>query len=325
MNRRALILGANGQDGSYMAELLLEKGYQVFGLLRRSSTPKMQRIAHLLDRLEIIHGDITDLPSLERALRRARPDEVYNFAAQSFVATSFDAPLSTADSTGLGALKLLEAIRSVGLTPRIYQASSSEMFGNATQSPQNEETPLHPASPYGAAKCFAHMCMQVYRAAYHMYICNGIGFNHESERRGEEFVTRKITKAIGAIKAGQQDLLSLGNTAARRDWCHAEDVVRGAWLMLQQEEPGDYVLASGETHSVQEFIEYAFNYAGLDYHKYVRIDPQYLRPLDVQTLCGNATKAQQRLGWAPTVTFPELIRRMVDADCHTDAYLARHR
>lgn len=325
MKRRAFVTGVCGQDGSYLAELLLEKDYDVYGLLRRSSTPKTQRIAHLLDDIELVPGDITDLTSLERPLRAIRPDEVYNFAAQSFVATSFATPLSTADATGLGALKLLEAIRIVGITPRIYQASSSEMFGNAKYSPQNEETPLHPASPYGAAKCFAHMCMQVYREAYHMYICNGISFNHESERRGEEFVTRKITKAVGAIKAGQQDLLHLGNLSAQRDWCHAEDVVRGAWLMLQEDTPDDYVLASGEMHSVEEFVEYAFNYAGLDKHQYVRVDPQYLRPMDVQSLCGNATKAHQRLGWMPTVGFTELIRRMVDADCHAEATLARHR
>ena len=312
--RVALLTGITGQDGSYCAELLLAKGYKVFGLIRRSSSPRLERITHILDQLELLYGDITDQASLERALTDARPDEVYNWCAQSFVASSFITPLATADSTGLGALKLLEAIRATGQHPRLFHASSSEMFGNAILTPQDEETPFRPVSPYGVAKTFAHLCMNVYRTSYKMYTCCGISFNHESERRGEEFVTRKITKAVAAIKAGKQDVLSLGNLAARRDWCHAEDVVEAAWRMLQQDTPRDYVLASGEAHTVQEFVEAAFNHASLDYHQYVKFSPTYLRPTDVQSLCGNAARAYRYLGWRPKVTFLQLVQRMVEHD-----------
>lgn len=314
MMRRALVLGITGQVGSYMAELLLAKDYRVFGLVRRSSTPNTSRVAHLADRIELHPGDLTDLPSLHKILLATRPHEVYNFAAQSFVGSSFTMPLHTADVTGLGALKLYEACRltfPIPETPKIYQASTSELFGNAKECPQSEDTPISPVSPYGCAKAFAHFSAQTYRQAYGMFIACGIAFNHESERRGEEFVTRKITKAIARIKAGTQHILRLGNVTAKRDWLHAEDVAQAAWLMLQQKEPHDYVIASGEVHSVQDFLDQAFNIAGINPSEYVKIDPSLYRPQDVQTLQGDARRIRRELGWAPTIPFGALVSRMV--------------
>ena len=316
--RTALITGVAGQDGSYMAELLLAKDYKVFGLIRRSGSPgHTARIDHLLDRMELLTGDLTDLSSLQRALLKSKPNEVYNFAAQSFVGGSFTSPLHTADVTGLGALQLFEAVRlytSVSEHVRVYQASSSEMFGEATTSTQHEATPFDPLSPYACAKTFAHFCAQLYRRSYGMYIACGIAFNHESERRGEEFVTRKITKAVAQVKLGQQDLLRLGNLDARRDWSHAEDIVRGAYQMLQLERPHTLVLASGETHSVQEFVDKAFDRVGLVGSQYVIQDTALRRPADPMFLCGDATKARQVLGWVPQVSFDTLVHRMVDHD-----------
>lgn len=323
--RRALVTGASGQTGSYMVDLLLEKGYTVFAGTRRTSTSNTERLAHCLSRITLLPMDLTDSSSLEHALYEAMPHEVYNFAAQSFVAESFATPLATSDVTGLGALRLFEAVRNVCPTARVYQASSSEMFGNS-RAPQSETTPFAPVSPYAAAKTFAHYCAQVYRRAYRMYIACGICFNHESERRGEEFVTRKISKAVAAIKTGQQPRLVLGNLAAMRDWCHAEDVVRGAWAMLQEEEAADYVLASGKTHSVQEFVARAFDTVGLTWGDYVDIDPQFYRPAEVNVLCGDATKARSLLNWRPRVSFEELVARMVGHDLAVaDADLSRAR
>ena len=326
MKRRALITGITGQDGSYCAELLLSKDYEVYGLVRRSSTDNLTRIRHLVEAnaVKVIHGDLTDGPSVEKAIISSHPQEVYNYCAQSFVSASFITPLHTTDVTGLGALRLFEAVRlmtSASEAVRIYQASSSEMFGDQP-SPQSETTPFHPRSPYGCAKAFAHYCAQVYRHAYGMFISCGIGFNHESERRGEEFVTRKITKAVAAIKAGQQDQLRLGRLDARRDWSHAEDIVEAAWLMMQHDHPDDYVLASGVSHTVKEFAQAAFEEAGLDIRKYLIEDPLLYRPLDVTDLCGDATKARTELGWTPKVDFRTLVQRMVEADC--EASLARN-
>ena len=319
MKRRALVFGATGQDGSYLCELLLEKDYDVFAILRRTSTNGTERIAHLLDRLKVIPADLSDSPSLAHAMKLADPQEVYNLAAHSYVAASFTEPLHTADITGLGALRVFEAVRLHAPTARVYQASSSEMFGNALRSPQNEETPFNPVSPYGAAKTFAHHCAVLYRKAYRMHLSCGINFNHESERRGEEFVTRKITKAIGRIKAGQQKTLQLGWTSAQRDWSHAEDVMRAAWLMLQQETPDDYVIASGESHMVNDFIVQAFRWAGLTPDDYVvnALNPQ--RPNEITCLRGDSQKARRVLGWEPTISFCELVRRMVDHDLIPDA------
>ena len=314
---RALITGITGQLGSYLADLLLEKGYEVWGLVRRSSTPSVERILHLYPRIHLINGDLTDSSSIEAALRISKPREVYNCAAQSEVGTSFIEPLHTSDVTGLGALRLFDACRthlSQHECPRIYQASTSEMFGNQPP-PQSEVTPFQPSSPYACAKTFAHFCAQLYRKAYGMYIACGINFNFESERRGEYFVSRKITKGVAAIKRGEATELRLGNLAAVRDWSHAEDIARAAWLMLQQPEPDDYVIASEETHTVQEFVDLACNYAGVD-PQCVKVDPQYFRPLDVHHLQGCAAKAKRVLGWQPTIRFHELVRRMVVHDLH---------
>ena len=294
----------------------MSKDYEVWGFVRRSSVGNVARILHLYDRVHLVNGDLTDTSSIESALRMARPQEVYNCAAQSAVSTSFIEPLHTADVTGLGALRLFDACRmtlSLAECPRIYQPSTSEMFGASTP-PQSEATPFNPSSPYACAKVFAHHTARLYRRAYGMYIACGINFNFESTRRSEEFVTRKITMAIGRIRAGTQSVLRLGNLSARRDWSHAKDVAQAAWLMLQQPEPDDYVVASGVSYTVKEFVEAAFNLAGLDWQKYVVVDPQQMRPLDVAHLEGCSNKAKAVLGWTPTVTFLELVKEMVEHD-----------
>ena len=313
--KRALILGLTGQDGSYLAELLLEKGYDVHGVIRRASTFNTTRVDHVFDRLHVHHGDLTDGQRLAGLLARIRPREVYNLAAQSHVGVSFENPVYTANVVALGTMRLLEAIRQAYpdyAYPRVYQASSSEMFGNAPP-PQNERTPFNPRSPYACAKACAHFFAVNYREAYGMPVSCGILFNHESERRGETFVTRKIIRAIGRIKASTQTKLFLGNLDARRDWGYAPDYVRAMWMMMQAD-PGDYVVATGESHSVREFVQVAFGYAELDWHKYVETDPKYERPTEVHDLMGDSTKAREELGWKPSVTFEELVRRMVDAD-----------
>jgi len=314
VKRKAFITGITGQDGSYLAELLLEKDYEVYGMVRRSSTFNRSRIDHLYGRLELVYGDLGDGSSLNQLMRTIRPDEVYNLGAQSHVRVSFDMPEYTADVVALGTLRLLDAIREGDLRCRFYQASSSEMFGKVHEVPQNEQTEFHPRSPYAVGKLFAHWITRNYREAYGMYAVNGILFNHESPRRAESFVTRKITVAIGSILRGEQKELRLGNLEAKRDWGYALDYMEGAWRMLQQDEPDDYVLATGETHSVQEFLEAAFTYAGLEWRDYVKIDPRYFRPAEVDLLIGDYSKAKAKLGWEPTVRFKELVRMMVDAD-----------
>jgi GDPmannose 4,6-dehydratase len=315
--KRALITGITGQDGSYLAELLLEKGYEVHGIIRRASTFNTGRIDHIFDRLNIHHGDLTDGSSLNRLLRKIEPDEIYHLAAQSHVRVSFDVPEYTADVTGLGTVRLLEAIRSIkddGIHPRYYQASSSEMFGKVQAIPQTETTPFYPRSPYGCAKVFSYWLTKNYREAYGIFACNGILFNHESPRRGETFVTRKITKAIARIKAGLQDTLFLGNLEAKRDWGYAKDFVEAMWLMMQHEEPEDFVIATGETHSVREFVELAFGIADLDWREYVETDPRLFRPTEVDLLIGDSGKARHLLGWKPKTTFIDLVKLMVEAD-----------
>ncbi len=314
MKRKAFITGITGQDGSYLAEILLEKGYDVYGMVRRSSSFNRARIDHLRGQIELVYGDLGDGSALNQLMRTIRPDEVYNLGAQSHVRVSFDVPEYTADVVGLGTLRLLDAIREGDLRCRFYQASSSEMFGMAKEAPQHEETPFHPRSPYAVGKVFAHWITRNYREAYGMYAVNGILFNHESPRRAETFVTRKITVAVGAILRGETNELRLGNLEAKRDWGYARDYMDGAWRMLQQEEPDDYVLATGETHSVEEFLDEAFGYAGLDWREYVKTDPRYLRPAEVDLLIGDYSKARAKLGWEPTVRFAELVRMMVDAD-----------
>ncbi len=312
--KRALITGITGQDGSYLAEFLLEKGYEVIGMVRRTSTINFERIRHIQDRITLVQGDLLDQSSLIDILREHRPHEVYNLAAQSFVPTSFKQPVLTGEFTALGVTRLLEAIRLVDPTIRFYQASSSEMFGKVKEVPQNENTPFHPRSPYGVAKVYAHWITVNYRESYGMFAVSGICFNHESPRRGLEFVTRKITYTAAKIKLGLAHELRLGNLEARRDWGYAPDYVRAMWLMLQQDEPEDYVIATGETHSVREFVELAFDYLGLDWRKYVVVDPALYRPADVDLLVGDATKARTKLGWAPSVSFEQLVKIMVDAD-----------
>lgn len=321
--KKALISGITGQDGSYLAELLLQKGYEVHGLIRRSSTFNTGRIDHLYrdphlpdTRLFLHYCDLNDSSSIHRVLEKVHPHEVYNLAAQSHVRVSFDIPEYTAEITGLGTIRMLEAIRQVGLekTIRFYQASSSEMYGKVQHTPQNEETPFYPRSPYGVAKVYSFWTCKNYREAYGMHISNGILFNHESPRRGETFVTRKITRAVAAIEAGQQKELFLGNLDAKRDWGYARDYVHAMWLMLQQPEGDDYVVATNETHSVKEFLTLAFGEVGLDWEKYVRIDPRYYRPTEVDLLLGDATKARKTLNWDYSVTFPELVRLMTHAD-----------
>jgi len=312
--KRALITGITGQDGSYLAELLLEKGYTVFGMVRRASKDNFERIEHLLPRLVLKQADLLDQLSLIRALEDSRPQEVYNLAAQSFVPTSWTQPVLTAEFTALGVTRLLDAVRLVDPAIRFYQASSSEMFGKVRESPQTERTPFHPRSPYGVAKVYGHDITVNYRESYGLFACSGILFNHESPRRGLEFVTRKVTDAVARIKHGLQQELRLGNLEARRDWGFAGDYVQAMWLMLQQEEPDDYVVATGESHSVHELVQHAFEHAGLDWRKYVVIDPIFKRPAEVDVLLGDASKARQKLGWEPKVQFPELVRMMVQAD-----------
>jgi len=318
--KRALITGITGQDGSYLAELLLSKGYEVHGLIRRTSTFNTARIDHLYQdphepraRLLLHYGDLGIPEQLTHLVYNIRPDEIYHLGAQSHVKVSFEMPEYTGDITGLGVTRLLEAIRRSGIKTRFYQASSSEMFGDAPP-PQSEQTPFRPRSPYAAAKVYAYWMVAMYRQAYGLFASNGILFNHESPRRGETFVSRKITRAVAAILAGRQRKLYLGNLEARRDWGYAPEYVEAMWRMLQQERPGDYVIGTGEAHSVREFVEEAFGYAGLDWREHVEIDPRYLRPLEVDSLVADASRARRELGWEPQVTFRELVRIMVDAD-----------
>jgi GDPmannose 4,6-dehydratase len=312
--RKAFITGITGQDGSYLAEILLERDYEVYGMIRRSSSFNTARVDHIFGDIELVFGDLTDASSLNQLMRTIRPDEVYNLGAQSHVRVSFDIPEYTTDSGAMGTLRLLDAIREEGVGARFYQASSSEMFGKVHEVPQTEETPFHPRSPYGVGKVFGYWITRNYREAYGMFATNGILFNHESPRRGPTFVTRKITRAVGAILRGEQDSLALGNLDAKRDWGYARDYMEGAWRMLQADEPDDFVLATGETHSVQEFLEEAFGYVDLDWRDYVRRDERYFRPAEVDLLIGDASKAKAKLGWEPTVRFEELVRMMVDAD-----------
>jgi GDPmannose 4,6-dehydratase len=314
MTKTALITGITGQDGSYLAELLLEKGYRVVGMTRRSSTDNNTRIAHLTDRIKLIQGDLLDQASLVAALSSERPDEVYNLAAQSFVPTSWNQPTLTAEFTALGVTRLLEAIRQVDPSVRFYQASSSEMFGKVRQVPQNEETPFHPRSPYGVAKVYGHFITVNYRESYGLFAVSGILFNHESPRRGLEFVTRKVTDGAARIKLGLAQELRLGNLDAERDWGFAGDYVRAMWLMLQQSEPRDYVVATGESHTVRELCRIAFEHIGLDYRDVVRVDEDLFRPAEVDQLTGDARRARAELGWKPEVSFPQLVEMMVDAD-----------
>jgi GDPmannose 4,6-dehydratase len=310
----ALITGVTGQDGSYLAELLLSQGYQVVGMVRRTSTINFDRIRHIQDQIEIVQGDLLDQMSLIGILQEYRPQEVYNLAAQSFVPTSFSQPVLTGEFTALGVTRMLEAIRIVDPTIRFYQASSSEMFGKVVEVPQRETTPFYPRSPYGVAKVYGHWITVNYRESYNLYGCSGILFNHESPRRGLEFVTHKITNGVARIKLGLADTLRLGNLQAQRDWGYAGDYVRAMWLMLQRNAPEDYVIATGETHSVQEFVEEAFGYQDLDWQEHVVQDPKFYRPAEVDLLVGDASKAGRELGWEPTVDFRGLVRLMVDAD-----------
>jgi GDPmannose 4,6-dehydratase len=311
---RAVITGITGQDGSYLADLLVGKGYEVWGVVRRASTEGLERVEHLRDRLHLVQADLLDQPSLTAVLAEARPAEVYNLAAQSFVPTSWTQPVLTAEFTAVGVTRLLEAIRQVDPGIRFYQASSSEMFGRVRETPQNELTPFHPRSPYGAAKAYGHYITVNYRESYGLYACSGILFNHESPRRGLEFVTRKVTDGVARIRLGLAEHLTLGNLDARRDWGFAGDYVEAMWRMLQQDEPDDYVVATGETNTVGRLVELAFAHAGLAPDDHVRTDPSLIRPAEVDLLIGDATKARTRLGWEPTVDFAELVRMMVDAD-----------
>ncbi|MGZ8933035.1 MAG: GDP-mannose 4,6-dehydratase [Halobacteriota archaeon] len=319
--KKALITGITGQDGSYLAEFLLGKGYEVHGIIRRASTFNTGRIDHLYQdphingvRLFLHYGDIADSTNLIKLLYRLQPEEVYHLAAQSHVRVSFDIPEYTGDVTALGTIRILEAIRETGLKTKFYQAGSSEMYGKVIETPQRETTPFYPRSPYGVAKVYSHWITVNYRESYGLFACNGILFNHESPRRNETFVTRKITAAAARIKAGLQDRLYLGNLDARRDWGYAKEYVEAMWLMLQQDEPDDYVIATGEAHTVQDFLSEAFEYVGQDWHELVDIDPKYYRPAEVDLLLGDASKAKQKLGWEPKTRFRELVRLMVDAD-----------
>ncbi len=323
--KRALITGITGQDGSYLSEFLIEKGYEVHGIIRRTSTFNTDRIDHLYQdphlkgvRFRLHYGDLTDGTTLRRLLEEVEPHEIYNLGAQSHVRVSFDAPEYTVDSVGLGTLRLLEAIRDyqkrTSNEVRFYQAGSSEMFGKVLEVPQSETTPFYPRSPYACAKVYAHWQTINYRESYNLFACNGILFNHESPRRGETFVTRKITRAIARIVAGQQKQIYMGNLDSKRDWGYAKDYVQAMWLMLQQEEPDDYVIATGETHSVKEFLDIAFGFVNLKWEDYVEFDPRYLRPTEVDLLLGDPTKSKQKLGWQPSITFEELVKLMVDGD-----------
>jgi GDPmannose 4,6-dehydratase len=329
MAKRALITGITGQDGSYLAELLLAKGYEVHGIIRRASTFNTGRLDPIYEdphsgrsRLTLHYGDLSDASALARLVDKVQPEEVYNLAAQSHVRVSFDSPEYTSDITATGVVRLLEAIRETGARPRFYQASSSEMYGKVQDVPQRETTPFYPRSPYGCAKVFAYWVTVNYRESYGMHASNGILFNHESPRRGETFVTRKITRALAHIQAGLQSKLYLGNLDAKRDWGYAKEFVEAMWLMMQQPEPDDYVIATGVTHSVREFLEVAFAHAGLDWQKHVEIDPRYFRPAEVDLLIGDATKAKRKLGWEPKTKFVDLVKLMVDADIDL---LRRHR
>src|SRR3990172_10530727 len=314
MAKKALITGITGQDGSYLAELLLEKGYEVHGLVRRSSSFNTWRIDHVRDQLVLHYGDLVDSNSLARALEALQPDEGYNLAAQSHVKVSFEMPEYTTDVTALGVLRLLDAVRDLGIQARVYQAGSSEMFGLVQENPQTEKTPFHPRSPYGVSKVYGHWLAINYRESYGMHVSNGILFNHESPRRGENFVTRKITMAVAAIKQGREKELKLGNLEAKRDWGYARDYVEAMWRILQQQKSDDYVIATGETHSVREFCEEAFGCVGLDWKDFVKVDPKYFRPAEVDMLLGDASKARRVLGWTPKVTFKQLAKLMVGAD-----------
>jgi GDPmannose 4,6-dehydratase len=314
MAKKALITGVTGQDGSYLAELLLGKGYEVTGVIRRLSAPNVWRIQHLLDRITLVQADLLDQLSLIKAVQAAEPDEFYNLAAMSFVPSSWDQPMLTGEYNSQGVTRTLEAIRSVNPKIRFYQASSSEMFGRVREVPQTEMTPFYPRSPYGVSKVFGHYITVNYRESYNLFAVSGILFNHESPRRGIEFVTRKVTDGVARIKLGLTDKLALGNLDACRDWGFAGDYVRAMWLMLQQDEPDDYVVATGEAHSVKSLVEIAFAHAGLDWQKHVVTDPRFLRPAEVDHLIGNPGKAQDKLGWTPEVSFPQLVQMMVDAD-----------
>jgi GDPmannose 4,6-dehydratase len=320
--RRAIITGVTGQDGSYLAELLLEKGYEVIGAVRRSSSPNLWRIEHLLDRISLRPADLLDQLSLLRLIQDVKPHEIYNLAAMSFVPASWDQPLLTGDYNSMGVTRLLEAIRHVDTSIKLYQASSSEMYGRVREVPQTELTPFYPRSPYGVSKVFGHYITVNYRESYNMFAVSGILFNHESPRRGLEFVTRKVSDGVARIQLGLSDHLALGNLDACRDWGFAGDYVRAMWLMLQQDHADDYVISTGISHSVRELVETAFGHAGLDWQKYVRIDPAFLRPAEVDHLIGDASKGKRVLGWEPTVSFAQLVAMMVDADI---AALARSR
>ena len=321
MTKRALITGITGQDGSYLTELLLEKGYEVYGIIRRSSSFNTDRIDHLYQdphepntKLRLAYGDLNDSSSLNTILRQTRPDEIYNLGAQSHVRVSFDVPEYTGEVTGLGTVRLLEAIREAGIRPKFYQASSSELYGKTAEVPQTEQTQFHPRSPYACAKAYAYYITVNYRESYGLFACNGILFNHESERRGETFVSRKITRAATRIKLGLQEKLYLGNLDARRDWGHARDYVEAMYLMMQADEPDDYVIATGETHSVREFLDEAFGHLDLDWKPYVEIDLRYYRPAEVDLLLGDASKARVKLGWKPKISFKQLVQLMVEHD-----------
>jgi GDPmannose 4,6-dehydratase len=311
---RALITGITGQDGSYLAELLLKKGYRVYGLIRRSSVKRYERIESFMNQIELVEGDLTDQSSLDSVIHAVQPDEVYNLAAQSFVPVSWNQPVLTGDVTGHGVIRVLEAIRKHCPKARFLQASSSEMFGKVRETPQTELTPFYPRSPYGVAKTFGHYITVNYRESYGLYACAAIGFNHESPRRGLEFVTRKVTDQVARIKCGLADKLAMGNLDAKRDWGFAGDYVYGMWLILQQHQPDDFVLATGKTHSIRELLEVAFGAVGLNWKRHVRCDPKLIRPAEVECLCGDASKARQKLGWKPRVNFVELITMMVEAD-----------
>lgn len=313
--KRALVTGITGQDGSYLAEQLLEKGYEVYGLVRRLSTPNTQNIHHLLDRIQLLDGDLHDQASLESAIRTAQPDEIYNLAAQSFVGVSFNQPVVTGEVTGLGAVRLLEAMRNRADKARFYQAASSEMFGKVLESPQTERTGFYPRSPYGVAKVYAFWACVNYRESYGLHVSNGILYNHESERRGLEFVTRKISDGVARIKLGKARTIRLGTLDTRRDWGYAPEYTDLMWRMAQQSAPDDYIGATGESHSVREFVEHAFRHVGIeDWKKHVELDPRFARPADVDHLLGDPSKAREKLGWVAKVRFPELVKIMVDAD-----------